>query len=123
MKTKFAGAAMIAITIAGCQVSSPPQNAGGAVSLEGKVISAEEGAMEGVLVSARKDGSTITVTVVTDEQGRYSFPKDRLEPGHYTLTTRATSYDLGGAGSADVVRNEAAEADLKLVKLATSPLS
>ena len=42
--------------------------------------------MEGVLVSAKKDGSSITTTVVTDEKGRYSFPAGRLEPGHYTIS-------------------------------------
>ena len=37
--------------------------------------------MEGVLVSAKKTGSNITVTVVSDKEGRYSFPATRLEPG------------------------------------------
>src|SRR6266851_6325822 len=40
-------------------------------ALSGRVSSAEEGAMEGVLVSAKKAGSTITITVVSDAQGRY----------------------------------------------------
>ena len=40
--------------------------------------------MEGVVVSAKKDGSTITISVVTDAQGRYAFPADRLEPGKYS---------------------------------------
>src|SRR5262249_30033391 len=48
-------------------------------ALTGLVSSSEEGAMEGVLVSAKKEGSTITTTVVTDEQGRYSFPAARME--------------------------------------------
>ena len=43
-------------------------------ALTGQVTSMEEGRMEGVLVSAKKDGSTSTVTVVSDEQGRYRFP-------------------------------------------------
>ncbi len=43
-----------------------------AVALTGVVTSAEEGAMEGVLVGAKK--GTITITVVSDAQGRYSFP-------------------------------------------------
>ena len=30
--------------------------------------------MEGVLVSAQKDGSPITVTVVSDDSGRFRFP-------------------------------------------------
>ena len=45
-----------------------------AAALAGQVTSADEGAMEGVIVSARKDGSTITVSVVSDKQGRYGFP-------------------------------------------------
>ena len=36
--------------------------------------------MEGVLVSAKKPGSTITVTVVSDESGAYAFPAGRLGP-------------------------------------------
>ncbi len=32
--------------------------------------------MEGVVVSAKKAGGTITVSVVSDEKGRYSFPAD-----------------------------------------------
>jgi hypothetical protein len=40
-----------------------------AQALTGQVASSEEGSMEGVLVSAKKESSTITVTVVTDAQG------------------------------------------------------
>ena len=36
--------------------------------LAGQVTSAEEGAMEGVIVSARKDGGNITVSVVSDSR-------------------------------------------------------
>ena len=39
-------------------------------ALNGKITSQEEGAMEGVVVSAKKAGSTITVSVVSDKQGR-----------------------------------------------------
>ena len=59
------------------------------VALTGRVSSAEEGAMEGVVVAAKRDGSTISVSVVTDAQGRFAFPAARLEPGHYTLKARA----------------------------------
>ena len=58
-------------------------------ALTGQVTSAEEGAMEGVLVSAKLAGSNKTITVVSDEKGRYAFPASRLEPGKYTLTIRA----------------------------------
>ena len=40
--------------------------------------------MEGVLVNVKREGSTITTTVVTNEKGQYSFPADRIEPGKYT---------------------------------------
>ena len=48
-------------------------------ALTGKVLSDPEGPMEGVLVSARKNGATITVTVVSDAKGEYSFPVTRLD--------------------------------------------
>jgi hypothetical protein len=55
--------------------ATPPTTAASAqtVALSGQVTSAEEGAMEGVLVSAKKAGSTITITVVSDRDGRSSF--------------------------------------------------
>jgi len=63
-------------------------------ALHGVVTSNGEGAMEGVLVSAKKEGSTIATTVVTDDKGRYSFPASRLSPGKYSLQVRAAGYDL-----------------------------
>ena len=71
--------------------------------------------MEGVLISARKDSSTITTTVVTDNMGQYGFPADRLEPGHYTITIRAVGYDLAGPAAVDVVGG-GSKADVKLVR-------
>ena len=68
-------------------------------ALSGKVTSDREGPMEGVLVSAKKQGSTITVTVVSDAKGEYAFPASRLEPGTYQLTIRATGYALDGAAA------------------------
>jgi virginiamycin B lyase len=98
-------------------------NAQGAASeapaaLAGAVTSADEGAMEGVLVSARRDGSTISVTVVTDERGRYAFPASRLQPGKYSLTTRAAGYDLSAAVKTDVRAQNTASADITLKKTA-----
>src|SRR5262249_60770451 len=71
-------------------------------SLQGRVTSVDEGPMEGVLVSAKRAGSTITVTVVSDREGRYRFPASRLEPGEYALRTRAAGYDLEGPSAATV---------------------
>jgi virginiamycin B lyase len=87
-------------------------------ALTGQVSSVEEGFMEGVLVSARKDGSTIRTTVVTDAQGRYAFPASRLEPGNYKIGIRAVGYELDGAGTTVVGADTATSADLKLRKTA-----
>ena len=67
-------------------------------ALAGKVTDGQD-ALEGVLVSAKKSGSTVTVTVVSDKDGRYSFPAARLEPGQYSLRIRAAGYDLDSSAS------------------------
>jgi len=72
------------------------------VALTGVVSAADEGPMEGVLVSAKKEGSIITTTVVSDQQGAFSFPSARLEPGKYTISIRAIGYRLDGAKTIDV---------------------
>ena len=87
-----------------------------AVALTGQVTSAEEGAMEGVLVSVRKTGSPMTITVVSDRQGRYRFPQSRLEPGSYTVRIRATGFDLQSAATIDVGSRKTTTADVKLQK-------
>jgi len=79
-------------------------------ALTGLVSSAEEPAMEGVLVSATRAGSNITVTVVTGADGRYSFPRDRLAPGQYALAVRAVGYELDQPGKVDIGATEAAAA-------------
>ncbi len=76
--------------------------AGHAQTLTGSVSSAEEAAMEGVLVSAQQAGSPITVTVVSDEHGRFRFPDGRLAAGHYALRVRAIGYDLDGPQAVDL---------------------
>lgn len=93
----------------------------GAAALTGQVTSAAEGPMEGVLVSAKKAGSTITVTVVTDDQGRYRFPAEKLDAGHYDLHIRAVGYDLDGSAATDISSVKAAMLDLKLRKTTRLP--
>jgi hypothetical protein len=96
---------------AGAQTAAPS-------ALAGKVTSQAEGAMEGVLVSAKRAGSTMTVTVVSDAQGRYSFPRERLEPGKYSVAIRAVGYELPGAApmQVDVTARQAAALEVNLVK-------
>jgi virginiamycin B lyase len=88
----------------------------GAAALTGQVTSEQEGPMEGVLVTAKKAGATVATTVVTNKEGRYSFPASRLEPGEYTLKIRAAGYDLDGKGAAEIAADKPATADLKLKK-------
>src|SRR5947208_2381959 len=79
-------------------------------ALIGQVTSADDGPMEGVLVSAKRTGSTVTVTVVTDAQGRYRFSGSRLAPGPYALSIRATGYELDGPDTATVAAQKTATA-------------
>jgi streptogramin lyase len=84
-------------------------------ALTGTVTSQAEGPMEGVLVGARKAGSTLATWVVTNAQGEYSFPRDRMEPGKYTLRIRAAGYTL--PDTAVDVTTHAARLDLQLDKV------
>src|SRR5579883_50854 len=95
---------------------APAYSAVAQAALTGQVTSAEEGPMEGVVVSAKKLGSPMTLSVVSDAQGRYSFPASRLAPGHYAIKIRATGYDLNGERSADVRSGTITTADLSLRK-------
>src|SRR4051794_24146754 len=110
----LAGSGALLLMQAG--VFSAPANAQASAALTGQVSSAEEGNMEGVVVTAKKDGSPINISVVSDKSGRYSFPADRLEPGHYSVKIRAVGYDLDGSGAADIASGKEAKADLKLTK-------
>src|SRR5881398_1646649 len=85
-------------------------------TLTGKVTSPEEGAMEGVVVSARKEGSTIRISVITDAQGQFSFPASKLDAGSYKISIRAAGYDLDGSSTAEVAANTMTMTDLKLRK-------
>ncbi len=83
-------------------------------ALTGQVSSVAEGPMEGVVVSAKRDGSTLTISVVSDKIGKFSFPASKLEPGRYSLAIRAVGYDLDGPKTADVAAGSTTAADVKL---------
>src|SRR5438477_11160775 len=61
-------------------------------ALTGKVFSADDAAMEGVVVSAKK--GIVTVSVVSNDKGEFSFPADKLGTGDYALSIRAAGYVL-----------------------------
>jgi hypothetical protein len=85
-----------------------------ASSLTGQVTSSEEGAMEGVLVSAQQLGSPTTVTVVTDQTGHFRFPAAKLRPGRYVLRIRAVGYELDAPQYAGLSLDRSTALDLKL---------
>src|SRR5205085_10308535 len=86
-----------------------------AAQLNGRVAS-PDGALEGVVVSARKAGSPVTISVVSNAEGEFSFPAAKLEPGVYNLRIRATGYELDGLVSVELGDGGGAMVDLKLRK-------
>ena len=105
------GTALLGSAFAGFVLAETPS----AAALTGKVTSQAEGAMEGVIVGAKKAGSTITTWVVSNAQGEYSFPRDRMEPGKYAVSIRAVGYELPGT-SVDVTP-QPSRLDLQLTKV------
>jgi virginiamycin B lyase len=106
--------AELAVGLVQVGFDAPLARAQSAAILTGHVSSAEEGPMEGVVVSARKDGATITVSVVTNREGKYTFPAARLEPGRYRLSIRAGGYELESPKAVDLLAAQSATAELKL---------
>jgi virginiamycin B lyase len=107
------GATLLGLAFAGlgAEISSPS-------ALTGKVTSQAEGPMEGVIVGAKKTGSTITTWVVSNAQGQYTFPRERLEPGKYAIGVRAVGYELPKT-SVDV-SPDSAQLDLQLNKVTST---
>ena len=109
-----AGFAAMAILVASDSGSLAQE---GAVALAGQVRSAAEGLMEGVVVSAKKAGSTVTVSVISDAQGQYSFPGNRLAPGQYSLSIRAVGYEMDDPGVVEITRNRTVTTNVTLHKV------
>jgi streptogramin lyase len=84
------GGILLGLAFAAPGLAETPSSA----ALTGMMRSQAEGAMEGVIVGAKRAGSTITIWVVSDAQGRYTFPREKLEPGKYALSVRAEGYEL-----------------------------
>src|SRR5260221_688717 len=101
-RKRFILVLVLSLAVALFYEASPYARAEAPVALAGQVSSQEEGSMEGVLVSVKKVGSTITTTVVSDSKGRYSFPQPRREPGRYSVSIRAVGYDLDDPGAIEV---------------------
>jgi virginiamycin B lyase len=72
--------------------AAPPDK----ILLTGAVSSEAGEKMEGVVVSAKADGQTITTSVYTDGQGTYYMPPT-LAPGKYHAWAQAEGYEAGRA--------------------------
>jgi len=97
-----AAAGVTALVMYAGSHSSASLRAQSGVALTGLVISEEEDRMEGVVVTAHREGSPISISVVTDETGRFNFPASKLPDGDYLLKIRAVGYDLVGPRGIDV---------------------
>ncbi len=107
---------MTALAVVLVQGAARADDQAAPAAISGQVTSQAEGAMEGVVVTAHKDGSIVSVSVTSDAKGHYAFPENRLEPGHYALAIRAVGYDLAAPASADVAVEKTTTVDLKLDK-------
>jgi virginiamycin B lyase len=122
MRTAYAPARRMLYVLASVAALCAQMYAGAALAqptaphLTGQVTSSEEGAMEGVLVSAQQPGSPITVTVVSDHAGQFAFPSSKLRPGRYALRIRAIGYDLDSPQYTDLSADHPTTIDLKLRK-------
>lgn len=105
----FAGIALVGL-------ASSSYRAQPSAALTGIVSSDAEGAIEGVLVSAKRPGSTITLTVVSGKQGRFTFPAGSLKPGQYSVAIRAIGYELAAPNTVVTLGDQGTECDLKLSK-------
>jgi virginiamycin B lyase len=80
--------------------------------LTGSIASATGQKLEGVQVSAKKDGSTITTSVYTDQNGDYFFPP--LADGKYRVWAQALGFQTAtGAVDLTATRHQ----DLKLAAI------
>lgn len=104
-------------------LSSPQTGSNDAASgtiLAGSVKSATGQALEGVVISAKEEGKTITTSVFTDEEGRYYFPP--LAKGHYQVWAQAVGFETG-LSQADLNTEAQKDFTLKTTKDFTKQLS
>jgi streptogramin lyase len=85
--------AVFAVLGAGSVQSAPAQPT--ETLLSGSVKSDAGAKLEGVTVSARAEGQTITTSVSTDESGNYYFP--RMADGKYRVWAQAEGFEAGKA--------------------------
>ena len=90
------------------------------VALQGRVSAQTEGAMEGVVVSAQKVGTTITITisVLSDQAGDFQFPRAKLGAGAYAIRIRAIGFDADSLAPVTVAPGQPTRLNIPLKKTA-----
>ena len=88
-------------------------------SLSGAISSSAGAKLDGVTVSAKQDGGTITTSVYTDEAGNYYFPP--LPAGKYQVWAQALSFetskgavDLSAPSHHDIVLNPITDPEARI---------
>src|SRR5437867_9489531 len=96
--------------------------------LTGTISSRAGQKLEGVTVSAKMDGSTITTSVYTDETGRYYFPP--LPAGKYRLWAQALGFetakgtvDLSAARQQDLLLEQITDAEKRIRQMSSEMLA
>src|SRR6202790_3978716 len=80
--------------------------------LTGSITSASGQKLEGVQISAKKEGTTITTSVYTDQNGEYFFPA--MADGKYQVWAQALSFETA-KGAVDLTA--AKRQDFKLAAI------
>lgn len=84
--------------------------------LNGIVSNSAGEPIEGVVVIAEPQGQNWKIAVSSDATGHYAFRADRLPPGRYAITARATGYQLKEAVNVTVT-DQSTQRDLSLSAL------
>src|SRR5258706_1343707 len=80
--------------------------------LSGSITSASGQKLDGVVVSAKRDGSTMTTSVYTDAQGNYYFPP--MAAGKYKVWSQALGFERSDA-NVDLAANKRQNLSLKTI--------
>src|ERR1700758_1942784 len=80
--------------------------------LYGSIASASGQKLDGVTVSAKREGSTITTSVYTDATGNYYFPP--LPAGKYSVWAQALGFEQSKA-QVDLTANKRHDLSLKTI--------
>ena len=97
-----------------------PDGVPGGGILTGTIRSTDGQVMEGITVSARTEGSTITTSVFTDEEGVYVFPP--MDDGDYRIWAQTVGYATAHA-QAQLSGSEVARRNFSLATASTQEVT